>query len=162
IALAGLVFLGYKYYQTRRTRLAIEPLVQNVTLRTKNDINYDIEPTNITYKEFFERIDKDLAERESKKIDMQAMSERANDEQMVTTLEYMKSCQALLRALESRSYKQLAYTTAIDWEAKTSNQYKNTNSFGRYYLYKTYSEAFDDAKKKEVEYNESIEGVSTA
>src|SRR5689334_24894146 len=61
-----LAFLGYRYYHVRTVRNAIEPLVQNITLRTANDLNYAIDPQKITYKELFDKLDKDKAEIDSK------------------------------------------------------------------------------------------------
>jgi hypothetical protein len=162
ILAVGVAFFVLRYYEISKARSAIEPLVQNVTLRTSNDINYDVEPSKITYKELFEKLDKDLSEIESKKIDLQTISSTFDEQELEASLNYMKSCQGLLRALESRYYKQLAYSTALETEEKALTFYSSAGYYGRYYTYKTYKDAVEDVKKKEAEYNESMDDVSKA
>ena len=118
VLVAASGFLVFRYYQVSKVRSAIEPLVHNVTLRASNEIKYDLEPSKVTYKELFEKIDKDLAEIESKKIDIQTVPSRFGEDAIAASLNYMNSCQGLLRALESKYYKQLALSTSTGWNKK--------------------------------------------
>jgi hypothetical protein len=155
-------FLVYRYYQVSKVRSAIEPLVQNVTLRTSNDIKYDIEPSKVTYKELFEKIDKDLSEIESKKIDIQTIASRFDQDEILASLNYMNSCQGLLRALESKYYKQLALSNSFEWHTKAYELYLRSGYYGRYYAKQTLDEADKDIKKKEEEFNGSVDDLSKA
>jgi hypothetical protein len=140
----------------------IAPLVQNITLRTINDVKYEIDPERITYKELFEKLDRDISEIDSKIIDIQTIQSRFSDEEIAASLKYAKSCQGLLRALESKAYKQLAVNTAIEWKRKAQDLYLSSGYYGRYYTKKTYDEAMTDFDKKADEFYASVDDVTKA
>ncbi len=138
VMVIGLAFVGYRYYHIRTVRGAIEPLVQNITLRTGNDLNYAIDFQKITYKELFDKFDKDKAEIDSKIIDLQTIESRFSGNEIVVSLKYARSCEALLRSLESKFY------------------------FGRYYAKKSYDEAVANFEKKSGEYDGSVDDFAKA
>ena len=71
-------FIFYRYYQISQVRNQLSPLVQNITLRTSNNVIFETEESKITYKELFEKIEKDLSEIDSKIIDLQTISASFN------------------------------------------------------------------------------------
>jgi hypothetical protein len=162
VVIVGVGFLIFRYYQISKVSGALEPLLQNVTLRTSNDVKYEIEPERITYKEFFEKLDKDKSEIDSKIIEIQTIQGRFGDDEIKASLNYTKSCQGLLRALESKAYKQLAVNTSIEWETKARDVYVSSEYYGRYYAKKTYDEAIKDSVKKADEFYASVYEVDKA
>jgi hypothetical protein len=166
LALCGLTialaFLAFRYYQIRRVRGTIEPLVQNITLRTANDLNYAIEPQKITFKELFDKLDKDKTEIDSKIIDLQTIESRFSGGEIAASLNYAKACEALLRALESRYYKEMEMNSAVEWNRKTRDLYESSNYFGRYYAKKSYDEAVANFEKKSGEYDASVDDLAKA
>jgi hypothetical protein len=155
-------FVIFRYYQINRVTNSLEPLVQNVTLRTLNDAKYEIDPERITYKELFEKIDKDKSEIDSKIIEIQIIQGRFGEDEIAASLNYAKSCQGLLRALESKAYKQLAVDSAIEWEKKARDLYIGSGYYGAYYAKKTYDEANKDFDKKSDEFYASVDDVANA
>jgi hypothetical protein len=158
----GLAFVAYRYYHVRTVRSSVEPLVQNITLRTGNDLNYAIDPQKITYKELFEKLDKDKTEIDSKIIDLQTIESRFSGDEIAASLRYAKSCEALLRTLESKYYKDMEVSSAVEWNRKTRELYESSNYFGRYYAKKTYDEAVANFEKKSGEYDASVDDFAKA
>ncbi len=162
VATIGLAVIAYQYYRIRSVRSAIEPLLQNITLRTGNDLNYAIDPQKITYKELFDKLDKDKTEIDSKIIDLQTIETRFSGEEIAASLKYARSCEALLRALESRYYKDMEMNSAVEWNRKTRELYESSNYFGRYYAKKSYDEAVANFEKKSGEYDTSVDDFAKA
>ena len=162
VMVIGLAFVGYRYYHIRTVRGAIEPLVQNITLRTGNDLNYAIDFQKITYKELFDKFDKDKAEIDSKIIDLQTIESRFSGNEIVVSLKYARSCEALLRSLESKFYKDMEMNSAVEWNQKARDAYESSNYFGRYYAKKSYDEAVANFEKKSGEYDGSVDDFAKA
>jgi hypothetical protein len=93
---------------------------------------------------------------------MQTMPTRFDEGEIEASLNYMKSCQGLLRALESKYYKQLAFSTAVEWQHKTVDMYNSAGYYGRYYARNTLDEAEKETAKKESEFNSSVDDLSKA
>lgn len=162
IVISIIGFFGYRYYQIRKTRNNLSPIIQNITLRILNDTNYEIESSKITYKELFDKTGKDLSEIDSKIIDLQTISSSFNENEIKASIEYAKACQELLRALSSKYHSQLAFNSAVEWVQKSKEQYDNAGEYTQEYAGKAYLDSVNESNRKVEEYKSSINDLLKA
>jgi prefoldin subunit 5 len=162
LLIVAVSFFGFRYYKIKSTMGTITPLLQNVSLRVTNDARYEYESTKITYKELFEKIEKDLSEIESKIIDIQSLPTIFCEDKISVAISYAQSCQELLRTLLNKNRKFLAVQSALEWNKKAFNLYLGSISYGGEYAKKTFDEASSDVKTKIQEFKEASQDISTA
>jgi predicted CopG family antitoxin len=160
IFVIAISFFGFRYYKITTTLGTITPLLQNVSLRVSNDARYEYEPSKITYKELFEKIEKDLSEIDNKIIDIQSLPTTFCEDKVSAAVTYAQSCQELLRALLNKNRKMLALQSALEWSKKTLDLYLGAGYYGAEYAKKTFNEASDDVKTKIQELKDSTQEVS--
>ena len=153
----GVGFFGFRYYKISSTMGAIAPLLQNISLRVTNDVRYEYEPTKITYKELFEKSEKDLSEIDSKIIDVQSMPATFCADKVSAAISYAQACQELLRMLLNKNRKSLAVSSALEWNKKTLDLYLASSYYGAEYAKKSLDEASEDVKTKMREYKEAAQ-----
>jgi len=104
VALAG-VYFSVQWYKQSQLIKAITPHVKNVSLRTTNSLNYDInDNTNITYKELLEKIDADISEADKRILEVQTLTTSLKQANTDIVISYLRGCQELLRA-QSAKYR---------------------------------------------------------
>jgi hypothetical protein len=153
-------FFGFRYYKIRSTMGTVAPLLQNISLRVANDVRYEYEPTKITYKELFEKIEKDLSEIDSKIIDVQSMPTTFCEDKVSGAITYAQSCQELLRMLLNKNRKSLAVSSALEWNKKALDLYLASSYYGAEYAKRSFDEASKDVKTKMQEYKEAAQELS--
>lgn len=150
-------FFGFRYYKISSTMGAVSPLLQNISLRVTNDVRYEYEPTKITYRELFEKIEKDLSEIDSKIIDVQSIPATFCEDKVSAAISYAQSCQELLRMLLNKNRKSLAVSSALEWNKKTLDLYWASSYYGTEYAKRSFDEANKDVKTKMQEYKEATQ-----
>lgn len=75
-------------------------------------------------------------------------------------MNYASSCQRLLRALESKTYKLMEVSAAVQWDETTRNLYHS--SFYSEYAKRAYDEAVANFEKKSDEYDASVDVLAQA
>jgi hypothetical protein len=110
-----------------------------------------VEPSNITYKELFEKFDRDLSEMDSRSLDLQTIPNLSED-RTTASLKYIKSCQEILRALESKYRNKMAWESSVEWSETAARTWAyNESNYSRQML----GEAVNNADKKAEEFNGS-------
>jgi hypothetical protein len=160
IFIVAISFFGYRYYKIRTALGTITPLLQNVSLRVSNDVRYEYEPSKITFKELFERIEKDLSEIDSKIIDIQSLPTTFSEDKISVAVAYAQSCQELLRALLNKNRKMLAAQSAIEWSKKALHLELRAG-YDNQYARNISDDAWGDAKSGIQELKDSTQEVST-
>jgi len=97
----------------------------------------------------------DKSEIDSRIIELQTIESRFSDDEIAASVNYARSCQRLLRALESKTYKLMEVSAAVQWDETTRNLYHS--SFYSDYAKKTYDEAVANFEKKSNEYDASVD-----
>ena len=93
------IYLGYQWYQEKKLIEAMTPYVKNTSLRTSNDLLYEINGgSTITYNKFLERLERDISEIDKTLLDIQNSRPAIKTKKRDTVLSYIKGCQELLRA----------------------------------------------------------------
>jgi hypothetical protein len=155
LVVIALSFFGFRYYKVKSTMMAVTPLLQNISLRLANDARYDYEPSQITYKELFEKIEKDLSEIDSKIIDIQSMPATFCEDKVAAAISYAQSCQELLRTLLNKRRKHLDMSSVLEaWNKKALDLYLGSGYYGVEYARK-------DVKTKLQDYKEASQELST-
>ncbi len=153
-------FFGFRYYKVSSTMGSVAPLLQNISLRVANDVRYEYEPTKITYKELFEKIEKDLSEIDSKIIDVQAMPTTFCEDKVSGAITYAQSCQELLRMLLNKNRKSLQVSSALEWNKKALDLYLASSYYGAEYAKRSFNEDSKDVKTKMQDYKEATSELS--
>ncbi len=72
IAVISGIYLGYQWYQGKKLIEAMTPYVKNTSLRTSNNLLYEINGgSTITYNKFLERLEGDISEIDKTLLDTQ-------------------------------------------------------------------------------------------
>jgi hypothetical protein len=149
-------FFGFRYYKINSTMSSVETLIHNISLRVSNDARYEYEPSTITFKELFEKLEKDISEIDSKIIDIQSLPTTFCADRVSTAVSYAQSCQELLRALLNKNRKSLNESSASDraneaWFSNLSDEY----------AMKRFHEANENASKSFQESKDAAKDLST-
>lgn len=119
-AIAVAAYFGYAKYSDYKLIQALMPHVKNTSLRIANALSYETENTNITYKEFFEKIENDIAEIEKRILEVQTIASPSNKATTDVVIDYIKTGQALLRSQLGLNRKRFA--VSVSDEAKSLNK----------------------------------------
>src|SRR5882724_2694791 len=90
-------YYGYHEYEHRQFLLQVKPLVKNVSLRAENDLA-DIIAGKITWKELFDKFEKDILEIDGKIFDVQTISTLEAKSETDVMINYMRAVQNYLRS----------------------------------------------------------------
>jgi hypothetical protein len=151
-----IIVVGYRYYSIYSVKKVLIPIIHNITLRISNNLKMEYEDSQITYKEYFEKAEKDLAEIDSKIIDIQTVNASFGKSEVEAALNYAKASQELLRSTSNAKRKQLAFESGIKWAKKSFEDAKEAGEFGREYAYKHANKAYKDVDNASVEYIEAM------
>jgi hypothetical protein len=160
VILIAIGFFGFRYLKINSTMGAVTPIIQNISLRTTNDVRYEYEPAQISYKEYFEKYEKDLSEIESKIIDVQSISATYCENRVSAAIAYARSCQELLRSLLNKSRKSLAASSAMEWNKQALQRYLASSSYGTEYAKESFDESKKDVETKLQEYKDAAKELS--
>jgi hypothetical protein len=160
LAVAGVV--GYREWSARQLPAQLLPHVKNVSLRVANSLAYELQPSNITYKELFEAIDKHLTEIDSKIIDAQTLETAKNRNAVEPLLEYLRAVQEVLRAQQSMYRKQLELSSALDSARDAVMELRRSSVYGYDYAKQSADRAEERSTKASAEYAEARDGFRKA
>jgi hypothetical protein len=118
------IIVSYRFFQIQIVRNELILIVQNITIRTTNELNSGFQDSNTTYQEYFNKLEKDLWEIDTKLIDIQILLPSFNKQAVDASLIYGKSCRELLHALLSNSKKYYALKLAIELSDETARHLK--------------------------------------
>jgi hypothetical protein len=155
LVLAGLAWYGYVEYRARMVPDAVLPHVKNASLRLENSLAYEIESTQITYRELFDTLSKHVTELDSRVIDVQTLETRKNAPRMQPLLRYMKAIQETLRSQEMTYRKQLALSVALESSSEAYRDMRGTTSYGFDYARRSAERASERVSKANTELQEA-------
>lgn len=146
------VYFGYLEYRSRLVPEAVLPHVKNASLRLESSLSYELEPSHITYRELFDKLEKHVTELDSKVIDVRTLETPKNSTRMKPLLEYMKAVQDTLRAQESMYRKQLALSVAMESTEEAFRELRTTTSYGFDYARRAADRASERVTKANTEF----------
>ena len=142
VAVAG--YYAYGRYTDGKLIDAQVPAVKNTSLRLANTLNL-ANSGKVTYRELFDKIDKDASEIEQKRMDVQTAATPSTARWMSAIGAYLLASQEALRAESIFVRKQLTVTTAIGNITDAQRRYSQADNP---YAVKTYRDAWDDAIRR--------------
>jgi len=156
-------YFGYINYERYKFKEAVSHHVKNASLRLANAIRYETEQgTKITYKELFEKLESDVAEIDKRVIGIQTIATPDDEEITNPILAYLKSGQELLRALQQKYRKLLAFSSSIEWATRSMEELRSASYYGFDYANRAANRALKEAEKAEAEYNEAVNDLIDA
>src|SRR5262245_1019124 len=106
LCIAG--FFGYREYEKHQVVALIRPAVKNASIRISQNLELDLRPRNITYREFLEKTESSIAELDKKAIDLRSLDGATAAAQVNAAVSYIASGQELLRTHLQESRAKLA------------------------------------------------------
>lgn len=162
LLLSSVGYFGYQQYAQAKLMASIRPLVKNASLRVNNAVANELDTSEITFKEVFERLEADIAEIEKKILDVQSVAASNVKEKTDVVIAYLKGAQELLRAMLAADRKHLAVNSTMEGieRARRAVEFYPKSSIDRLYYNKSLLRALDDAKEKLKEWEESDREVA--
>lgn len=140
ISVVGLVmavavaYFGRMAYEGAKYQEAAMVHVKNVSLRVANASRFDTEDTKVTFKELFARLEDDIAETEKRILDVQTISPPNRKTLSEGLIDYMKTSQDLLRAMEGKYKKALDVTVTKARSDRLSKEFFDEPGYSAYAL----------------------------
>lgn len=149
-------YFAYKKYEQYKLVSSLSPQVKNTSLRLSMALSYEIENTQITYKELFDKLDSDIIEIDKKILDVKTLMTSRNSEKTEPILIYIKECQELIRAIASKYRKEFASSSSHDLAENQFNDLKTADKYSIEYAERNFKKANADFTKARDEYITSI------
>lgn len=112
LCLAAAAYLGYEHYEDARYVAAITPLIRNASLRIDNAVRMvTVGEGNLTVGEALARFQSDIAEIDKLVLEVQMVPTSAPHSTTAPALAYLRSGQALLRAMASQQRNLVAFAS---------------------------------------------------
>ncbi|MBW7899836.1 MAG: hypothetical protein H3C26_00015 [Rhodocyclaceae bacterium] len=162
LLLVAVGFFGYTKYQERQLVEAVRPHVKNTSLRIENFARLKTDKSNITYKEFFSKVDSDLAELDKRLLDVQTLSTATNKETTDIAASYIRTAQDFIRAMGAMTQKDLSVNAAKNWASQSIDDLRTSTSYSYQHAKRTSDKAVEDFRKAIDEYKEAEEEMKAA
>lgn len=151
-----LLFLGKHLYDKQQRTEYIEkvaPLVKNSSIRVSNALKIEIDSSNVTFAELFEKLEEDTKEIEKRNIEVQSAAVQKFKDISDPTIAYLEACQSYSRAMAMMYRKKLALQNSMDAADDAIADARGTSSYSFDYAKKRASRAMekmDEAIKERV------------
>jgi hypothetical protein len=160
LAASGLLaYLAIVQYRERQVPPVVFQHVKNTSLRLSDCFSYELESSHITYKELFEKIDKNISEIDSKIIDVRTLQTRSNEARLTPLLEYMKLSQEALRGQEMLYHKQLDVSSAVESSQEAVRELQSASYYSREYALRSAMRADEQFTKAALEYEQANQSL---
>jgi hypothetical protein len=161
VVVAAATYVIFDDYRARQVPPAALARVKNTSLRVSDCLSYEAQPTHVTYKELFDKIEKNVVEIDSNLIDVQTTETARNRPRVRPLSDYMKASQDVLRAQEALYRKQLDVSTAVDASAEALRDLRSSSYYGLEYARKAVRRASERYEKAIVEQQSAYEAFET-
>lgn len=134
-----LVFTG-KYFYDKQQRSeyleTITPLVKNSSIRVSNTLKVEIDSSNITFNELFEKLDEDVKEIEKRNIEVQSAAVKKFKDISDPTIAYLGACQSYSRAMAMMYRKKLIHENSLEAAKEAVADIRGSDAYGLDYAKK--------------------------
>lgn len=128
LLIAGTFFYYQKFEHDRLIDL-IAPHVKNASLHITNSARYEVKiDTNITYGEFFKKLESDITELDNQLIEVQTIVTPETKELTDPVIEYLITSQEFLRAMLQMNHKHLENKNAHEYINETIEEIKSAST----------------------------------
>ena len=128
LLMAGAFFYYQKFERDRLIDL-IAPHVKNASLHVTNSARYEVKiDTNITYGEFFKKLESDITELDKQLIEVQTIVTPETKELTDPVIEYLITSQEFLRAMLQMNHKHLENKNAHEYINVTIEEIKSAST----------------------------------
>lgn len=110
IVIAG--YFGFVKYREAQLVAALAPLVKNGSIRVNDSVLIEIDPGNITFGEAIKKLEENTSEIDKKIIEVQSLDAAVAPVMQSSSVDYLRSGQALARSLAGLSRKGLSLSVA--------------------------------------------------
>lgn len=107
-------YFAYQQHLQTAFKESVIPHLKNASIRVTNSSALEVKPTNITFKEVFERLDADVTEIDKRLIEVQSLSSSKTAKLADPAIEYLRAAQEFSRALSMKDRKTLAVSNSMD------------------------------------------------
>lgn len=116
-----LLYFGYRQYKIHASMSKLMPLMMNVSIRTAKDMEYETNPSSITYKEIEDNLDTDIKKIDENIVTMKTIPSTFTAKTIDASIAYATACQELLRAQRYQTDKKVGTIVAVDVSDETKN-----------------------------------------
>ena len=159
IAVAG--YFLFDDYRARQTPPVALARVKNTSLRVSDCLSYETQSTHVTYKELFDKIEKNIVEIDSNLIEVRTTETVKNRPRVRPLSDYMKVSQDALRAQETLNRKQLEVSSAVDASEDALRDLRSSSYYGLEYARKAVSRASERYEKAIAEQQSAYEAFES-
>lgn len=165
VTLFIVVVVGYFGYQayTRSAFLAtLSPHVKNTSIRLNNAIRIELEPSHVTFKEMFDRLDADIVEVDKHIVEVQSITTERTSALASPSIAYMQAAQEFSRAQLTKFRKMLAFNSAVSRSEDAITGLRTASGYGIDYARKESDRAVEELTKSGEELRASVSGLRSS
>jgi hypothetical protein len=154
----------YLYQQHKQSELiaSLRPMVKNASIRLGNSAKIDTQPSHITFKEIFDRLEADTSEIEKHDIEIQSMATKETAAFTDPVVAYLRDCQELSRALEQKYRKLLAANSAVEALKDSTSELSEAGTYDYEFARRRSDRAIKSATKASTEAKLSFSDAAAA
>jgi hypothetical protein len=162
VAVVAAILVSLHEYSARQLPDVATPIAKNASLRINDCLSYEVQPSNTTYGELLEKIQKNVGEIDSKIIDLQSAETSKNSAAVKPLLEYLHAGLDVLRAQAMATRKQMESRGAVERAGEAYREYMDSSGYGVEYASKSLGRAKEAVTKSMTEYKDAQETLKTS
>lgn len=159
---AAAVLLSVREYFARQLPDVATAIVKNASLRLNDCMSYQVQPSNTTYGELLEKLQKNISEIDSKIIDLQSAQTSKNSATVKPLLDYLHAGLDVLRAQAMATRKQMESGSAVERTNEAYREYMESSGYNVDYASKSFARAKEALAKTVNEYKDAQESLKTS
>jgi hypothetical protein len=156
IVIAAGSYLAFMKYNENQFISSLAPHVKNASIRISNSSRLELEPSQATFKELFDRLDTDVAEIEKHVVEVQSSSTEKTAAISAPVVAYLQAAQEFARAQSMKYRKRLAFRNAVDRSDDAIRDLRSASSYGSGYALERSKKSLDELTKANEEFESSV------
>jgi hypothetical protein len=130
--------------------------VKNSSLRLANSLSFELTRSNVTYRELYQTLEKNVTEIDSHIIDIQSIETSRNRENVEPLIAYLRVGQDVLRAQEQYYQRQVAQNVTSSSFAEAQQRLHEASPFGHDYARTSAVRAAQEVTKANLELDAAL------
>jgi hypothetical protein len=129
VGLAAGAYFGYAHWQKAQELGAMRPHIKLATIHLSGVIDADMNPGNITYKDFFKKTEDAIAETEKAEIQLRAVSTDKTAEELKQSLLYTEAVKSFVREVNAFSRYRFSANNSEEMAAQQEDEIASRNEY---------------------------------
>jgi branched-chain amino acid transport system substrate-binding protein len=147
-------YFAYTEYHRAQVLAQIRPAVKNASIRISQNLEIELRPSHITYKEFFEKTEASIAELDKKAIELRSLEAGTGQDAIDSATTYLANGQELLRVQLQKARADLALSSAFDTWQRHLSEARLDSGYGRSLGYRFASRSNEEVQKARADVEE--------